>query len=78
MEANLGWERGVNLKGPLSTLGQGMGGKQPIYEKGSLRREDSSIMGKGKSISEVSISQLRGSATKFGSKKLWYSYPSNF
>ena len=73
MEANLGWERGVNLKGPLLTLGQGMGGKQPISEKGSIRREDSSVMGKGKSISEVSVSQLRGSATKFGSKKLWYS-----
>ena len=55
VEANLGWERGVNLKGPLSTLGQEMGGKQPIYEKGSLRREDSSAMGKGKSISRSSF-----------------------
>ena len=48
-----------------------MGRKQPISEKGSLRREDSSAMGKGKSVSKVSISQLRGSAMKFGSKKLW-------
>ena len=71
VEANLGWERGVILKGLLSTLGQEMGGKQPIFEKGSLRREDSFAMGEGKSVSKVSVSQLRGSATKFGSKKLW-------
>ena len=31
VEANLGWERGFNLKGPLSKLGQEMGGKKPIF-----------------------------------------------
>ena len=56
VETNLGWERGVIFKGPMSTLGSEMGGKQPIYEKGALRREDSSTMGKGKSVSEVSSS----------------------
>ena len=56
VEANLSWERGVNLNGPLPTLGQEMGGKQPISEKGSLRREDSFVMGKGKAVLEVSVS----------------------
>ena len=44
-----------------------------ISGKGSLRREDSSVKGKRKSVSEDSSSQMRGSMTKFGSKKLWIS-----
>ena len=67
----MGWERGDNLKGPLSKLGQKTGGKQPTFEKGSLRREASSAMGKGKLVLEVSDAQPRGSVMKFGSKKLW-------
>ena len=74
VEANMGWERGVNLKGPVTTLGQEMDGKQPNSRKGFLRSEDSSAMGKGKSVLVVSSSQLRGSMTKFGSKKLWTSH----
>ena len=31
VEANLGWERGFNLKGPFSKLGQETGGKKPIF-----------------------------------------------
>ena len=31
VEANLGWERGFNLKGLFSKLGQEMGGKKPIF-----------------------------------------------
>ncbi|WJZ81184.1 hypothetical protein VitviT2T_001038 [Vitis vinifera] len=57
----------------MTTLGQELGVKQLNSEKGSLPRENSSAMGNGKSVSEVSSSQLRGSTTKFGSKKLWTS-----
>ena len=73
VKANLGGKRGVNLNGPMTTLGQELGVKQLNSEKGSLPRENSSAMGNGKSVSEVSSSQLRGSTTKFGSKKLWTS-----
>ena len=71
VEANLGWERGFKLKGPMTTLGQELGRNQPNFGKGSLRKEDTSTKGKGKSISEDSSSKMRGSTTKFGSKKLW-------
>ncbi|RVW76330.1 hypothetical protein CK203_049886 [Vitis vinifera] len=57
----------------MTTLGQELGVKQLNSEKGSLRRENSSAMGNGKSVSKVSSSQLRGSTTNFGSKKLWTS-----
>ena len=70
VEADLGRKRGDILKGPLSKLGQQMGGKQPISEKGSSCKEDLSAKGKGKLGSEVSKTQMRGSALKFGSKKL--------
>ena len=73
VKANLGGKRGVNLNGPMTTLGQELGVKQLNSEKGSLRRENSSAMGNGKSVSKVSSSQLRGSTTNFGSKKLWTS-----
>ncbi|RVW89628.1 hypothetical protein CK203_036367 [Vitis vinifera] len=75
VEANLGWERGVILKGLLSTLGQEMGGKQPIFEKGSLCREDSFAMGKGKSVLKVSVSQLRGVQSR--SEPLTHEIPSS-
>ena len=70
-KVDLGWKRGDILKGPFSKLGQDLGGKQPISVKGSLRRKDFSAKGKEKVGSEVSEAQLRGSALKCGSKKLW-------
>ena len=70
-KVDLGWKRGDILKGPFSKLGQDLGGKQPISMKGSLRRKDFSAKGKEKVGSEVSEAQLRGSALKCGSKKLW-------
>ena len=42
VETDMGRKRGVALIGPLSLLGQEMGGKQPISAKGSLRRDDPS------------------------------------
>ncbi|RVW64320.1 hypothetical protein CK203_047007 [Vitis vinifera] len=41
---------GPKLLGPVTTLGQEMDGKQPNSRKGFLRSEDSSAMGKGKSV----------------------------
>ena len=55
------------------TLDQERGGNQPNSGKGSLCREDSSAKGKGNSVFEDSFSQLGGSTTNFGSKKLWTS-----
>ena len=52
-------------------MGQELGGKQPISMKGSLRRDDPSAKGKGKVGSGAFEDQLRGSALKCGSKKLW-------
>ena len=71
VETNLGRKRGVSLFGPLSLLGQEMGGKQPIFAKGSLRRDDPSAKGKGKVGYEASEAQVRGSVLNCGSKKLW-------
>ena len=71
VETDLGQKRGVSLFGPLSLLGQEMGGKQPISMKGSLRRDDPSAKGKGKVGYEASEAQVRGSVLKCGSKKLW-------
>ena len=48
-----------------------MGSKQPISTNDSLRKDDPSAKGKRKVGSEVSEAQLKGSALKCGSKKLW-------
>ena len=75
VEVDLGWKREVFLKGLLSMLGQELGGKQPISAKGSSRRDDPSAKGKNKVGSKDSEAQLRGSALKSGSKKLWNALP---
>ena len=78
----MGWERGCNLKGPFSKLGQETGSKKPIIKKGLLRNKDASAMKKGKVVSEVSDVQPRDSAVnevKFGSKKFWTTlFPPSF
>ena len=71
IEVDLGWKRGYSLKGPFPKMGQELGGKQPSFAKGSLRRDDPFAKGKEKVGSEVSEAQLRGSMLKCGSKKLW-------
>nr|CAN82412.1 hypothetical protein VITISV_039149 [Vitis vinifera] len=71
IEVDLGWKRGDSLKGPFPKMGQELGGKQPSFAKGSLRRDDPFAKGKEKVGSEVSEAQLRGSMLKCGSKKLW-------
>ncbi|RVW35159.1 hypothetical protein CK203_085891 [Vitis vinifera] len=50
-----------------------MGGRQPIFAKGSLRRDYPYAKGNGKVGSKAFEAQLRGSVLKCGSKKLWNS-----
>ena len=52
-------------------LGQELGGKQSISAKGSSCKDDPFAKEKGKVGSKDSEAQLKGSALKSGSKKLW-------
>ena len=70
-EFDVGWKRGVSLKGPIRLLGQDLGGNQAFFAKGPLHSVDLSAKGKAKVDSEDSEAQLKGSALKCGSKKLW-------
>ena len=70
-EFDVGWKRGVSLKGPIRLLGQDLGGNQAFFAKGPLHSVDLSAKGKAKVDSEDSEVQLRGSALKCDSKKLW-------
>ena len=52
-------------------LGRDLGGNQAFFAKGPLHNVDLFAKGKMKVDSEDAEAQLRGSALKCGSKKLW-------
>ena len=70
----MGRDRGNKLKeSPFIILGQEMDGVQPKARKGSLCKEDSSLLvsiAKGMIVSKAFSSQLGGSMPKIGLKKL--------